>query len=158
MKATMYWKYPARSVMREGQRGLLAVLCISIGVLAIVTLQLIANMVNTSLTGNILIEQLAASGLVTLVTASGSVLRSGSLPVNITSADVEIQASIGIGTLTNPLQTTVQRLEASGGSEGVFFANSGNLQIGGISPSRIPFRMLAIVSSICFGKLRRRLA
>jgi putative ABC transport system permease protein len=53
MKATMYWKYPARSVMREGQRGLLAVLCISIGVLAIVTLQLIANMVNTSLTGNI---------------------------------------------------------------------------------------------------------
>jgi predicted lysophospholipase L1 biosynthesis ABC-type transport system permease subunit len=53
MKTTMYVRYPARSLAREGQRGLLAVLCISIGVLAIVALQLIANMVDTSLTGNI---------------------------------------------------------------------------------------------------------
>jgi predicted lysophospholipase L1 biosynthesis ABC-type transport system permease subunit len=49
----MYWKYPIRSLARGGQRALLAVLCIGIGVLAIVALQLTANMVNTSLTGNI---------------------------------------------------------------------------------------------------------
>src|SRR5260221_14256676 len=53
MKAGMYWRYPTRSLARERQRTLLAILCVTIGVLAIVALQLVGNMVTTSLTGNI---------------------------------------------------------------------------------------------------------
>jgi putative ABC transport system permease protein len=53
MKARMYWTSATRQLSRGGQRTLLAVLCIAVGVLAIVSLQLVGNMVNTSLTGNI---------------------------------------------------------------------------------------------------------
>ncbi len=53
MKARMYWTSATRSLARGGQRTMLAVLCIAVGVLAIVSLQLVGNMVNTSLTGNI---------------------------------------------------------------------------------------------------------
>jgi putative ABC transport system permease protein len=90
MKAGMYWRYPTRSLAREGQQTLLAVLCVTIGVLAIVALQLVGNMVNTSLTGNIralnggdldlsspriaadqlaYFDQLQAQGLITAYTA-----------------------------------------------------------------------------------------
>src|SRR5690348_12437361 len=53
MKAGLYWNYATRSLARGGQRTLLAVFCVAVGVLAIVALQLVGNMVNTSLTGNI---------------------------------------------------------------------------------------------------------
>src|SRR5690348_215328 len=53
MKAKLYWTYSTRSLWREGQRTLLAVLCIAVGVLALVALQLVGSMVSTSLTGNI---------------------------------------------------------------------------------------------------------
>jgi putative ABC transport system permease protein len=49
----MYWKYATRSLARGGQRTLLAVFCVAVGVMAIVSLQLVGNMVNVSLTGNI---------------------------------------------------------------------------------------------------------
>ena len=53
MRLRLYWSYAARSLLRGGQRTLLAILCVAIGVLAVVTLQLAGNMINTSLTGNI---------------------------------------------------------------------------------------------------------
>src|SRR5215831_10799740 len=53
MKAGFYWSYPSRALTRGGQRTLLAVFCIAVGVLAIVALQLVGNMVNTGLTENI---------------------------------------------------------------------------------------------------------
>src|SRR5712691_8820171 len=53
MKARFYWSYPTRSLVRGGQRTLLAIFCIAVGVLAIVALQLVGNMVNNGLTGNI---------------------------------------------------------------------------------------------------------
>jgi predicted lysophospholipase L1 biosynthesis ABC-type transport system permease subunit len=49
----MYWKYATRSLARGGQRTLLALFCVAVGVLAIVSLQLVGNMVNEALTGNI---------------------------------------------------------------------------------------------------------
>src|SRR6516164_8292034 len=49
----MYWKYATRSLQRGGQRTLLAIFCIAVGVMAIVSLQLVGNMVNTALTGNV---------------------------------------------------------------------------------------------------------
>ncbi len=53
MKAGFYWSYPTRALTRGGQRTLLAVFCIAVGVLAIVALQLVVNMVNNGLTANI---------------------------------------------------------------------------------------------------------
>jgi predicted lysophospholipase L1 biosynthesis ABC-type transport system permease subunit len=53
MKARMYWSYATRSLARGGQRTLLAVFCVAVGVMAIVALQLVGSMVNNGLTGNI---------------------------------------------------------------------------------------------------------
>ena len=53
MKARMYWSYATRSLVRGGQRTLLAIFCVAVGVLAIVALQLVGNMVNGALTSNI---------------------------------------------------------------------------------------------------------
>jgi putative ABC transport system permease protein len=53
MKAKFYWSYPARSLVRGGQRTLLAIFCIAVGVLAVVALQLVGNMVNLGLTGDV---------------------------------------------------------------------------------------------------------
>ncbi len=53
MRAGFYWSYPTRALTRGGQRTLLAIFCIAVGVLAIVALQLVGNMVNNALTTNI---------------------------------------------------------------------------------------------------------
>ncbi len=53
MKATMYVRYATRSLKRGGQHSILAILCIAIGVLVIVALQLVGVMIDASLSGNI---------------------------------------------------------------------------------------------------------
>ncbi len=53
MKAGLYWSYSTRSLARGGQRTLLAMFCVAVGVLAIVALQLVGNMVNNGLTSNV---------------------------------------------------------------------------------------------------------
>ena len=53
MKMRMYWNYAARSLARGGQRSLLAIFCVAVGVLAIVSLQIVTNAVTTSFTSNV---------------------------------------------------------------------------------------------------------
>lgn len=53
MKVRMYWTYATRSLMRGGQRSLLAIFCIAIGVTSIVALQLVSNAISQGLTGNV---------------------------------------------------------------------------------------------------------
>ena len=53
MKAGFYWRYATRSLMRGGQRTLLAIFCVAVGVMAIVALQLVGNMVNYGLSLNV---------------------------------------------------------------------------------------------------------
>src|SRR6516225_12011066 len=53
MKATMYFNYTTRSLFRGGQRTVLAVFCVAVGVMAIVALQLVGLMVNNALTSNV---------------------------------------------------------------------------------------------------------
>src|SRR5579883_2262686 len=43
MKSRLYWTYATRSLARGGQRSLLAVFCVGVGVLAIVALQLVSS-------------------------------------------------------------------------------------------------------------------
>src|SRR5690242_1344035 len=53
MKVRMYWSYATRSLARSGQRSLLAIFCVAVGVMAIVALQLVGNAIDTALTGDI---------------------------------------------------------------------------------------------------------
>ncbi len=54
MKLALYWSYSTRSLARGGQRTVLAVFCVAVGVMAIVALQLVGLSVNQALIGNIL--------------------------------------------------------------------------------------------------------
>ncbi len=53
MKLGLYLRYSTRSLLREGQRTVLAIFCVAVGVMAIVALQLVGNMINLALTGNV---------------------------------------------------------------------------------------------------------
>src|ERR1700676_1647583 len=52
MKTSMYFNYTSRSLLRGGQRTILAVFCVAVGVMAIVALQLVGSMLQNSLTSN----------------------------------------------------------------------------------------------------------
>ncbi len=52
MKTSMYFNYTSRSLLRGGQRTVLAVFCVAVGVVAIVALQLVGFMLQSSLTSN----------------------------------------------------------------------------------------------------------
>ena len=52
MKASMYFNYTSRSLLRGGLRTLLAVFCVAVGVMAIVALQLVGSMLQNSLTSS----------------------------------------------------------------------------------------------------------
>jgi putative ABC transport system permease protein len=53
MKASIYFNYTTRSLLRGGQRTVLAVFCVAVGVMAIVSLQLVGQMINSAFTSNI---------------------------------------------------------------------------------------------------------
>ncbi len=53
MKASMYFNYTTRSLLRGGQRTLLAIFCVAVGVMAIVSLQLVGLMINNAFNTNV---------------------------------------------------------------------------------------------------------
>ena len=53
MKASLYFNYTSRALLRGGQRTILAVFCIAVGVMAVVSLQLVSLMLQNSLTTNV---------------------------------------------------------------------------------------------------------
>ncbi|HEY6408124.1 MAG TPA: FtsX-like permease family protein [Ktedonobacteraceae bacterium] len=53
MKASIYFNYTTRSLFRGGQRTILAIFCVAVGVMAIVSLQLVGQMINSAFTSNI---------------------------------------------------------------------------------------------------------
>src|ERR1700746_2231798 len=53
MKTSMYFNYTSRSLLRGGQRTVLAAFCVAVGVMAIVALQLVGLMINHALTSNV---------------------------------------------------------------------------------------------------------
>jgi putative ABC transport system permease protein len=52
MKTTLYLRYTTRSSVRGGQRTLLAIFCVAVGVMAIVSLELVGQMINLVLSTN----------------------------------------------------------------------------------------------------------
>ncbi len=77
MKASMYFNYTSRSLLRGGQRTILAVFCVAVGVMAIVALQLVGNMMQSSLTTN----TRDSNGGDIAVTAQGTPFQASSLSV-----------------------------------------------------------------------------
>jgi predicted lysophospholipase L1 biosynthesis ABC-type transport system permease subunit len=53
MKPGFCWRYATRSLLRSGRYSLFALVCVAVGVLVIVALQLVSLMVNSALTGNV---------------------------------------------------------------------------------------------------------
>src|ERR1700736_6077150 len=53
MKTSMYFNYTTRSLLRGGQRTVLALFCVAVGVMAIVALQLVGLMINNAMTANV---------------------------------------------------------------------------------------------------------
>ncbi len=53
MKWRLYWSYATRSLTRGGQRSLLAIFCVAVGVMAIVGLQLVSNAATAGYTTNV---------------------------------------------------------------------------------------------------------
>lgn len=53
MKASIYFNYTTRSLWRGGQRTVLALFCIAVGVMSIVALQLVGQMINNSFQSNV---------------------------------------------------------------------------------------------------------
>ena len=108
MKTSMYFNYTSRSLLRGGQRTVLAVFCVAVGVMAIVALQLVGLMINNALTSNVrdanggdvavtsntkpftpddlsFFNQLKASGTITSYTALSTTDGSTSNTASITS-------------------------------------------------------------------------
>ena len=77
MKLSLYWSYATRSLLRGGQRSILAVFCVAVGVMAIVALQLVGLSVNRALLANIV----EANGGDIRVNGSVSTLRQSDLAV-----------------------------------------------------------------------------
>lgn len=76
MRLGLYWSYATRSLLRGGQRTVLAIFCVAVGVMAIVALQLVGLSVSQALVGNIV----EANGGDLRVNAGVSPLRQRDLP------------------------------------------------------------------------------
>ncbi|TMD47123.1 MAG: hypothetical protein E6I93_14710, partial [Chloroflexi bacterium] len=75
MKASMYFSYTTRSLLRGGQRTILAVFCVTVGVMAVVAMQLVGFMLQNSTSTN----ARDANGGDIAVTAEGAPLKAGDL-------------------------------------------------------------------------------
>lgn len=75
MKTSIYFKYTSRSLLRGGQRTILAIFCVAVGVMAVVSLQLVGFMLQNSLTTNVRANN---GGDITL-NAAGAPLKPGDL-------------------------------------------------------------------------------
>ena len=84
--------------------------------------------------GDITLGLLTTSTGVTVDSTSGSILDiSDTMGNDIDAATAVLNAATGVGTEANPLETTLDNLEADSGSGGVWVDNTGDLVIGGIS-------------------------
>lgn len=75
MKLSMYFKYTSRALLRGGQRTFLAVFCVTVGVMAVVALQLVGFMLQNSLSTS---ARIANGGDIAVI-AQGAPLKAGDL-------------------------------------------------------------------------------
>ncbi|HEX5503316.1 MAG TPA: FtsX-like permease family protein [Thermomicrobiales bacterium] len=102
MRAAFYPRYAVRSLRRGGQRTLLALFCVAVGVMAIVGLQLVGGMIEDALVGNARV----INGGDVAVRATTSPLTAGDLAV---FADLQRQGVIDAYTATYETGTQLPR-------------------------------------------------
>ena len=135
MKTSMYFNYTTRSLLRGGQRTVLALFCVAVGVMAIVALQLVGLMINNAFTSNVrdanggdiavtsntkpftgdnlaYFDQLKGNGTITNYTAYASATGSLSNASSITDSFM-VQA---VDPTTYPVVTPPTFVNPSGGS------------------------------------------
>lgn len=79
----------------------------------------------------------AAGGRIA-VTANGGAIADGNAAANnLTAGNAILTADGGVGTVADPIETTLSRLEAVGGTGGVFVTDADSLTIGGIDAGTI---------------------
>ena len=160
MKASMYFNYTTRSLLRGGQRTVLALFCVAVGVMAIVALQLVGLMINNALTSNVraanggdinvtsdtkpfttsdlsFFDQLKSNGTITNYTAYGSstgALGNSASVTNNFIVDVVDPATYPVvtpPTFVNPSNGTIAALLTGGnGIVDTTFAGQFNKKVG----------------------------
>lgn len=75
----------------------------------------------------------ATGGRITVDINSGAISDNNGATNNLTAGNAVLRALGGVGNSGDPIETTVSRLEAAGGTGGVFVSNAGDLSLGGIS-------------------------
>ncbi|WP_254508011.1 beta strand repeat-containing protein [Anatilimnocola floriformis] len=95
------------------------------------TLALAGNAL-TVLTGNVPVGNVTtANGRINA--SAGAIVDNNAAAMNITGTGIVLNSTAGVGSVADPLETTLSALEAAGGTGGVFISNTGNLTLGGIS-------------------------
>lgn len=108
---------------------------------ATLTIHRIANLVGNATvvnTGNIQLGDASnlnvnVSGIANISALAGAITDGNGATNNITALAAILSASNGIGTNADRIETTIANLEATGGTGGVFIAETDALTIGGIS-------------------------
>jgi len=100
------------------------------------------GLIDVDATDNIVLSLLRTSTDVAVDSTSGSILDLASEAtanaLDIIAANALLHAATGIATLGNPLELSVDKLEGSGGTGGIFIDDLGGLTIGSISSAALP--------------------
>jgi hypothetical protein len=93
-----------------------------------------ASAIDLNASGDITISLLTTTSDVTADSTAGSILDTSDTAGNdIDAATAILNGATGVASAANPLETTLDNLEADGGSSGVWVDNTGDLEIGDIS-------------------------
>ncbi len=91
-----------------------------------------------SVIGDLVLDELnAPNGTVSLRANNGAILNGNTAPLNLTSLAVALKASNGIGRSDNPLEISTANLEAETDTGGIFLNNTGDVNLGGVTPHPI---------------------
>ena len=72
------------------------------------------------------------AGVVTVDANMGAVIDGNVADNNITAGNAVLRGLAGVGTLLDPIETTISRVEGAGATGGFFLQNAGTLAVGGI--------------------------
>jgi hypothetical protein len=78
-----------------------------------------------------------AGGRITVDVNGGAITDGNTATNNLTAGNAILIATAGVGTAADPIETTISRLEAAGGTGGVFVTDADSLTIGGIDAGQI---------------------
>jgi hypothetical protein len=79
----------------------------------------------------------AGAGDVSITATGGSVLDGGDTYTDVTADGLRLAAGVGVGTLSDPLDTAVNTVAATAGSGGIYLSDADSIMIGTVGPVAI---------------------